>query len=168
MATWAVVPLQLIGLLLGGYMLVRPGLVKPEQRAIWTLLWAFFAMSALATYMWNFARPPLQREVLNWADLPYLAEYWLLTAVFVLLFKRTGGSFRQPRVWLDILTMLAVQLVGVWSFFYCARRALPRSLKHQWCRDCRLLRLTRLAADDCDPDLVCNCPVIAVVMGYSC
>ncbi len=117
MATWAVVPLQLIGLLLGGYMLVRPGLVKPEQRAIWTLLWSFFAMSALATYMWNFARPQLQREVLNWADLPYLAEYWLLTAVFVLLFKRAGGSFRQPRVWLDILTMLAVQLVGVWSFF---------------------------------------------------
>jgi hypothetical protein len=117
LATWAVVPLQLIGLLLGGYMLTQPGLVNSEQRTIWKLLWAFFAMSAVATYMWNFARPQLQREVLNWADLPYLAEYWLLIAVFVVLFRRAGGSFRQPRVWLDILTMLAVQLVGVWSFF---------------------------------------------------
>ena len=111
------VPLQFIGLLLGGYLLLRPERVKPDQRALLKLLWAFIAMSAFATYMWNFARPQLQREVLTWADLPYLAEYWLLTAVFVLLFKRAGGSFRQPRVWLDILTMLAVQLVGVWSFF---------------------------------------------------
>jgi PAS domain S-box-containing protein len=40
-----------------------------------------------------------------------------LTAAFALLFVNAGGSFRVARVWLDALTMIAVQLVGLWAFF---------------------------------------------------
>jgi PAS domain S-box-containing protein len=44
-------------------------------------------------------------------------DYWILTAAFALMFLRAGGTFKSIRVWLDGATMIAVQLVALWSFF---------------------------------------------------
>lgn len=117
LSSWCALPLQVLAIVLGGYLLIRKGLVKPAQRLVWMLLLVFTALNALATYFWNTSRNYSQRELTNFSDVLYLLDYWVLIAVFALLFIRAGGSFRTARVWLDAIIMLAVQLVGVWSFF---------------------------------------------------
>jgi PAS domain S-box-containing protein len=115
-AWWAAVPLQCIVILGGGYTLLHREFVAPHMRPVWWLLWLFTAVSMAAGYAWNTEPPEPMRVLLDLPNLLYLADYSLLTAVFVVIFKLLGGSFRRPLTWLDIATMMSVQLLGVWSF----------------------------------------------------
>ena len=126
LALWMAIPVQSVTLLLVGWLLLGRGLTPNPQRTLWWLVLAFTALSPVATYVWNTFRPSMVREELSFADGLYLLDYWILTAAFAVLFLRAGGSFKRVRVWLDATTMMAVQLVALWSFFLAP--SLPQGL----------------------------------------
>jgi two-component system CheB/CheR fusion protein len=116
-ADWGAIPAQSTALLLVTGLLFRLRSSHWRERAAWFWVFAFTATSIIATYLWNTKRVLNGREVLRGPDFAYLADYWMLTAAFAVWFVRAGGSFGVRRVWLDGLTMIAVLLVGLWSFF---------------------------------------------------
>ncbi|MEP6885727.1 MAG: ATP-binding protein [Gammaproteobacteria bacterium] len=117
LATWMAIPVQIVTLLLLGWLLLGRGLASHSQITRWRVVLTFTLLSLVATYVWNTYRPNLVREVLSVADGVYLFGYWVLAAAFAVLFLQAGGSFKRVRVWLDGATMMAVQLVALWSFF---------------------------------------------------
>ena len=107
-ASWIYALILVASLLYG-----RAGIAGPQRRAWWVLL-AFIAVNFLASDVWIYLPSGRQRAFLSYEDGPFLLDYWLLTAAFALLFVSVGGSLRRPLVWLDVATMIVVQLVGFW------------------------------------------------------
>jgi PAS domain S-box-containing protein len=96
------------------------------MRRFWWLILAYTALNTVANYVWNVPRASPAREELDLSDALYLVDYCILTAAFAFMFARAGGTFGRLRVWLDATTMVAVQLVALWSVFLAP--ALPREM----------------------------------------
>ncbi|MGO9991200.1 MAG: ATP-binding protein [Steroidobacteraceae bacterium] len=117
LAPWMATPLQILAFLLTACLLLAGGVASYRLRAFWWLLLAYTAVNFAANYIWNTFRGNVVREEMDLGDVLYLLDYWILTAAFALIFLRAGGTFKSVRVWLDGATMIAVQLVALWSFF---------------------------------------------------
>jgi PAS domain S-box-containing protein len=74
-------------------------------------------MSLLSSYAWNDWRPLGKVPALSFPDLCYLTDYALLTVAYAVAFLRYGGSLRDPRTWLDVLTVVVALLGSFWGTF---------------------------------------------------
>ena len=111
---WVALPVQLIAIASCATLLpkrFRP----PRTGAIWTLIGAFCVMSLLASVMWNLWRPHGAAPSLSSVDLFYLIDYATITIAYACLFARYGGSFRDPRTWLDIIIIMVALLSVFWG-----------------------------------------------------
>jgi PAS domain S-box-containing protein len=127
-ALWGAVPLQALALLAVGCVLHDRRLLGLRQRRVWWWIFAYTAFNPITTYFWNTDRPTVVREVLAWPEVIDLFDYWLLIAGLGVLFKSAGGTFKRWGVWLDVATMVAVQLVALWSIFWA--HSSPQDIDH--------------------------------------
>lgn len=92
--------------------------MAPVRRLGWTLLILAWLADMAAIADWNYLYAAGYVQPLGTlADLFYFANYLLMTAGCAALFVATGGSFREPRVWLDGATMV-LAAVGLLPFFF--------------------------------------------------
>lgn len=72
-------------------------------------------MSLVSSYVWNVWRVLGRVPSLAFPDLCYFIDYALLTAAYAVAFMRFGGSFRDPRTWLDAVTIFVALLGTFWG-----------------------------------------------------
>jgi signal transduction histidine kinase len=127
-APWIALPLQVLAMVSVGWLLIDRSLAHGAMRRFWWLILGFTSLNTLANWLWNIPRTVTAHEQLDVFDALYLIDYCLLTAAFATLFLRAGGTFTSMRIWLDIATMVIVQLAALWGFFLAP--GLPRTLGH--------------------------------------
>lgn len=111
---WIAFPLQLIAIASSAMMVFECWRARAKSLSIWALVCAFCVLSLVANYVWNVLRA-WGTPSLSLPDLCYLTDYALMTIAYGIAFVQSGGSFRDPRTWLDAVTIVVALLGTFWG-----------------------------------------------------
>jgi PAS domain S-box-containing protein len=111
---WIALPVQLIAIASSATVVWHCWRTRAKSLSIWALVCAFCVLSLIANYVWNVWRT-WGTPSLSIPDLFYLTDYALMTAAYGIAFVRSGGSFRDPRTWLDAVTIVVALFGTFWG-----------------------------------------------------
>ena len=114
-ADWIALPVQLIAIASSAAVARGRWRTPGLTGLVWACVCAFSAMSLVATYGWNEWHALGRVPTLSFVDVLYFADYALLTAAYAVIFVRFGGSFGNPRTWLEAGTILVTLLGTFWA-----------------------------------------------------
>ncbi|HEY1315100.1 MAG TPA: histidine kinase, partial [Steroidobacteraceae bacterium] len=111
---WIALPVQLMAIASSATVVWHCWRTRAKSLSTWALVCAFCVVSLIANYAWNVWRT-WGTPRLSIPDLIYLTDYALMTAAYGVAFVRCGGSFRDPRTWLDAVTIVVALFGTFWA-----------------------------------------------------
>ncbi len=112
---WIALPAQVLAIAAAVAVIVGCWRTARPTATLWIIICAYGAMSLIATCVWNWWRPMGRVPSLSFADAFYLLDYALMTAAYVVAFRRLGGSFGRWETWLDTATIVGALLGTFWA-----------------------------------------------------
>ena len=112
---WIAAPVQLTAIVATAIVVRGQWTARSRDLSMWALVCAFCVTSLIASFVWNVLRKLGGVPSLSYPDLIYFLDYGLLTAAYAVAFRRYGGSFRDPRTWLDFVTIVVAVIATFWG-----------------------------------------------------
>jgi len=97
---------------------LRPGAVDRARRLGWSFLSAAVVLDIVASMDWSYVASQPGSQFGSSADALYMLNYGFIITAFGFFYVSAGGSFRRPRVWLDIAVLALACAAAMLPFLF--------------------------------------------------